>query len=729
MICQSVLHHPKQSIIRSIGESISNVFNRKAFSMIIPWSDFKWQNNYNAWAGEAFGKNSTSFFAIEKIAAKCGEIPLKLFRMQNGEEVEITEHPILRLLQMPNMREKTYSDFVASWVSYLKLAGESYIFTPAQDARSVQQLILIQPDMVRPKFDKLGTPTEFVIKLGSEDLTIKFETGGFFPINLTKTFNPLEQNRGFSPFGPLRFSVQLLNETNRFAVNFIQNRCSPPGLLSTEGTLKQQQVKQLERIIEEKYTGPQNAGRPMVLWGGLKWQSMTSTGKDQTTIIEGREYNDRDISRTLGVPPILLGIPGDSTFNNLLEAKRDFVLSTCKPIMQIFADSLNNWLLDSAADQNLFLRPAIDMLPEIQEWRTASYEKVDKIRFLSFNEKRKLSGFETKEGLVYDDLFVEGNKILASDFETIIDEDIDDSDSEILNETDVDDDEKSITWVQCKTIANRNPRQKQMFRRQVLKIRGQLERRLTNSLKKFFKTQGRKISAKRRDMTNIEEAEQITESVLAENVPRLEKILNAHFRSVFLTFDKFIKGGLKARNAPSQAKQEDTLEFAIQQFIAQNTAKHITGINAKSKKTVVKELREIFEAAVELQPTLFELSERITAVHKKFSLKRAAVIARTETTISVNTAGRSSVRNAGFKNATKEWLSDLRATARPEHLAMNETKIGIDEKFLVDNPQGGVDEMDGPGDPNAPVGQLANCICVEAFDADDVEIEIEGDEL
>ena len=97
-----------QSLLSTIG----NFIFKKQFSFTIPWDQFKWADNYATYSTEGYLKNSTGYFAVNKVADKCGEIPLKLWRKQGKEEVEVFEHPVLDLLQSPNKTLHTYSMFV-----------------------------------------------------------------------------------------------------------------------------------------------------------------------------------------------------------------------------------------------------------------------------------------------------------------------------------------------------------------------------------------------------------------------------------------------------------------------------------------------------------------------------------------------------------------------------------------------------------------------------------------
>src|SRR5690606_40859318 len=90
------------------------------------------------------------------------------------------------------------------------------------------------------------------------------------------------------------------------------------------GRNRQLTPKQFRRVkegLEQGFAGAHNAGRPMVLEGGLDWKSIALSPRDMD-FIELKNGAAREIALAFGVPPMLLGIPGDNTYANMAEANR-----------------------------------------------------------------------------------------------------------------------------------------------------------------------------------------------------------------------------------------------------------------------------------------------------------------------------------------------------------------------------------------------------------------------
>src|SRR6185437_5268865 len=92
--------------------------------------------------------------------------------------------------------------------------------------------------------------------------------------------------------------------------------------------------------------------RPLLLEGGLDWKPLSLTPKDMD-FIEAKNAAAREIALAIGVPPMLLGIPGDNTYSNYQEAQRAFWHQTVLPLVNRTARALASWLAPA------FERPAL----------------------------------------------------------------------------------------------------------------------------------------------------------------------------------------------------------------------------------------------------------------------------------------------------------------------------------------------------------------------------------
>jgi hypothetical protein len=192
----------------------------------------------------------------------------------------------------------------------------------------------------------------------------------------------------------------------------LQNSARPSGALvvSNGNTLSDDNFQRLKAQIEEQYSGSGNAGRPMLLEGGLDWKAMGLSPTDMG-IIESKYSSARDVALALGVPPQLLGIPGDNTYSNYAEARLAFWEDTALPMLDYIIQDWNAWL---AAPYGVEIRADVDSIPAIADKRSKLWDMANTSTDLTINERRAMKGYEPIVGGGADTLFVASAQIPLS---------------------------------------------------------------------------------------------------------------------------------------------------------------------------------------------------------------------------------------------------------------------------------------------------------------------------
>ena len=125
----------------------------------------------------------------------------------------------------------------------------------------------------------------------------------------------------------------------------------------------------------------------MLLEGGLTWQALSLSPADMD-FAGMKAAGAREIATAFGVPPMLLGLPGDATYANYKEANRALWRQTILPlagtILTGLAQALGGWLEDAA------LRVDLDRVPALSEDRARLWAQVGAADFLSREEKRAM---------------------------------------------------------------------------------------------------------------------------------------------------------------------------------------------------------------------------------------------------------------------------------------------------------------------------------------------------
>lgn len=350
--------------------------------------------DYAALAREGFAKNAVVYRCVRMISEAAASVPLVLFE---GRQ-QLDAHDLLALLRQPNAMDCA-PDLFEAWYGFLLTAGNAFMEAVVVAGR-VRELHVLRPDRVKVVPGADGWPQAYEYTAGGD--TVRFAQdaeAGVRPILHMALFHPVNDHYGMSPLEAAAFGIDIHNAAGAWNKALLDNSARPSGALvytSGEGNLTGEQYERLKAELEQSFQGTLNAGRPLLLEGGLDWKSMGLSPKDMD-FIEAKYVAAREIALALGVPPMLLGIPGDNTFANYAEANRTFWRQTILPLVTRTAKALSGWL-GPAFGEALELRPDLDRIQALNTEREALWERVRKADFLTINEKRAAVGLAPIDG-------------------------------------------------------------------------------------------------------------------------------------------------------------------------------------------------------------------------------------------------------------------------------------------------------------------------------------------
>ena len=338
--------------------------------------------NYAALAREGFAGNPIGYRAIRMIAEAAASIPWLAY----AGDKEVTEHPALQLLGKPNPGQPG-REFFEMLYGFLLVAGNAYVEKVEVDD-TARELFALRPDRMKAVASASGWPEAFEYSVNGQSVRLPREH-----VLHVKLFNPLNDHYGMSPLEAAQRPIDTHNAAAAWNKAMLDNSARPSGALvytAGDGHLTTDQFERLKRELETSYQGATNAGRPMVLEGGLDWKEMGFSPKEME-FIEAKNAAAREIALAFGVPPMLLGIPGDNTFANYAEANRCFWRQTIVPLASRMAEALSGFL--SAEFEGLRLAHDLDQVEALALDREALWSRVEKASFLTNDEKRAAVGY------------------------------------------------------------------------------------------------------------------------------------------------------------------------------------------------------------------------------------------------------------------------------------------------------------------------------------------------
>ncbi len=285
---------------------------------------------------------------------------------------------------------------VETVAAHLLLHGNAYVQVMKDAAGRPVELFALRPERVAVVAGEDGWPSAYAYRLAERTLTIPVEDEAGWPnlIHL-RGFHPGDDHYGAGALAAAEQAVAIHNAASAWNRSLLENAARPSGALVFEaddgGGLTGEQFERLKDELAAGFQGQTNAGRPMLLEGGLKWQAMALSPADMD-FATLKAAAARDIALAFGVPPMLLGLPGDNTYANYREANRALWRLTLLPlagkILAGLREGLEPWFPDAA------LAVDLDRVPALAEDREKLWTQVSAAEFLSADEKRAILGLE-----------------------------------------------------------------------------------------------------------------------------------------------------------------------------------------------------------------------------------------------------------------------------------------------------------------------------------------------
>ncbi|MDF1801565.1 phage portal protein [Thalassovita sp.] len=342
-----------------------------------------------------FAGNPVGFRCVKLISEAAASLPLIL--QDRVQHFEI--HPIKDLVERPNPAQGRAELFEALYAQLL-LTGNGYVEAVGGETGAPLELHVLRSDRMALVPGADGWPVAYDYSVNGRKHRFDV-TGATAPICHIRSFHPQDDHYGFSPMQAAAQALDVHNSASRWSKALLDNAARPSGAIvykgaDGQGHMAPDQYDRLVNEMESYHQGARNAGRPMLLEGGLDWKPMGFSPSDME-FQKTKESAAREIALAFGVPPMMLGLPGDATYSNYQEANRAFYRLTVLPLVQKVTARMADWL-SGHVNERLDLRPDLDQIAALSSEREAQWRRVADADFLTDAEKRRMLGLSALEG-------------------------------------------------------------------------------------------------------------------------------------------------------------------------------------------------------------------------------------------------------------------------------------------------------------------------------------------
>ena len=676
---------------------------------------------------------------VKAIASGFASLPIQLWtgppRDERSREFTEAEHPVLRLLRRPNPVQTEW-EFKRAHATNMKLDGESLMFLADANGAPVscneesgtltampEMIILARGSQVEHKTDDHGVITHWRFSYSNNKRTPPWPACAVVHFN---DYDPYEPVRGLGDAQALTSNIDLYFQQERYVNAVLRNGGDPGAWIVFDEMLSGEELDRRQAEADEEYELA-NRGRYKVVGRGAKVTPNQLAPRDME-YLSGLAWS-RDVTlAVLGVPPPVVGVYDDATYNNIERAVKEMwcgangihasvVVPTQDSLQHKLLRRLSGVLSPAQAEARVvFDLSGVEALQEAQDDRVELARKVAAAGVgVSFNEALAVAGAQVDPAEGGDE------PLLASTFREVgpastarqatAGADVDSRAHSRGGEACVDQaqaQEYSRTTAprrrtgQSKRSKARKPRVNKKLARGVLKWLKEYEAAQLRKLRTFAKT-GKAPAG--HPTKRAEFSTRLLESLLL-NEDRWTQALES---DVEPGIEEATKDALRATKAslPRGPFLTITDPLVLDQMTAQRMVLS-QAVGATTRERVRKALLRVMSDADSGKSLQEVVKRELPALTKElkrvFGTKeaRAAAIAQTETATAENTT-----TYAQFKKSrvTKvRWLSSKDDDVRDTH-ATN-ASLG-DHPFGEPFPNG----LQHPHQPGAPASEVVNCRC------------------
>lgn len=370
---------------------------------------------------QAYERNPTVAECVNMIASGAAEPIIRLKRqLPDGTCEEITNHPVLDLIDRPNPTQTRNEFFQQFFASRLVLGNAFMVADQINDRAAPVELWNLNALAMSIMPSVTGVPKSYRFRgvSGDKEFAVNNITGAgqvYHSRNLNLGLT--DALWGVSPLISGRAWIDVSNEGAEWNASLLQNNAKPSGILKKTGAaMTAQQYQQIKDRFEQDYQGARNSGVPMILDNGLEWQEMSINPKDMD-FQASLNFSDKKICGIYRIPYVLLS-PDASTFNNVENARRILWEDIIAPFLNNFLDSFDNWLLPKYKDtQGMFFEADYSSIPAFQIKEAQQADRVQALLekgVITRNEARKMLGFDDLDIPEANEIYIQSSLIPLS---------------------------------------------------------------------------------------------------------------------------------------------------------------------------------------------------------------------------------------------------------------------------------------------------------------------------
>jgi HK97 family phage portal protein len=321
---------------------------------------------------------STVYACTYKIASTVASLGLEVYEKSGREIQPANVHPAYDVIKYRPNEYQTAYEFWETIVSMAVLHGCGYALIERDNRGYVTNLIGLDYYDVDRKFVN-GQPVFSVKNVGMVQAENMLEI-----CNLQRK----------SPIRLHRENLGLAKAAEEFGAEYFGSGGQMTGILSSDQPLKKEQMD----IIQGSWNSAARQAGTKLLPFGFKY-SRISISPDEAQFIETRKFQAEEICRIFSVPPTLVQLESQTTYNNVEQQNLQFARHTISPWAKRIEQEIDRKLIQSRERPQIYSKFLLnDLYRGDMQSRASFYTQMLQNGVLNINEVREREDLNPTSG-------------------------------------------------------------------------------------------------------------------------------------------------------------------------------------------------------------------------------------------------------------------------------------------------------------------------------------------
>lgn len=337
------------------------------------------------------------YACVRVLAESVASLPLFLYERTASGKRRATEHPLYSVLHDRPNRWQTSFEWREMMMAHVLLRGNAYSRIISTGGRGVAELVPLHPDRVRPFLYEGSDGREHICYLytkpsGEREYLLADEVHHWRGLSSDGLV-------GMSPVALHCEAIGLAMATQEHGARLFSNGAQVGGFVRHPKQLSDVAFERLQKSLQDKYAGTENAHKTMILEEGMEYTRIGMTA-DEAQFLETRQFQVAEIARVFRVPPHMIGDLAKATFSNIEQQSIDFVVHSLRPWLVRIEQAASRDLLSESESKKYYFEFLVDgLLRGDFKSRVEGYRTAIASTWMTPNEARERENMDRIEGL------------------------------------------------------------------------------------------------------------------------------------------------------------------------------------------------------------------------------------------------------------------------------------------------------------------------------------------